>query len=116
MAEKKKRKSLMAVLSEYQTEKGYGPKTKGKGPVKSGEEYGRTLQQNKKEDASGPKVLAPKKREEKQEEKKTDPPKTPTTPTRYRQQASTTRDNRNRGMTGYGYTGGRGGSIRDKKK
>ena len=27
-----------------------------------------------------------------------------------RQQAATTRDNRNRGMTGYGYTGGRGGS------
>lgn len=27
-----------------------------------------------------------------------------------RQQASTTRSNRNRGMTGYGYTGGRGGS------
>lgn len=26
-----------------------------------------------------------------------------------RQQAATTRDNRNRGMTGYGYTGGRGG-------
>ena len=63
MAEKKKRKGLMAVLSEYQTEKGYGPKTKGKGPVKSGKEYGKTLKQNKKEDASGPKVLAPKKKD-----------------------------------------------------
>lgn len=59
---KEKRKGLMAVLSEYQTEKGYGAKTKGKGPVKSGKEYGKTLKQNKKEDASGPKVLAPKKR------------------------------------------------------
>jgi hypothetical protein len=57
----KKRKGLMAVLSEYQTEKGYGAKTKGKGPVKSSKEYGKTLKKNKKEDASGPKVMAPKK-------------------------------------------------------
>lgn len=35
------------------------------------------------------------------------PDKTPA-----RQQASTTRSNRNRGMTGYGYTGGRGGSSK----
>ena len=57
----KKRKGLMSLLSEYQTEKGYGGKVSGKGPVKSGKEYGKTLKQNKKEDASGPKVLAPKK-------------------------------------------------------
>jgi hypothetical protein len=61
MAEKKK-KGLMSLLSDYQTEKGYGAKTKGKGPVKSGKEYGKTLKQNKKEDASGPKVMAPKKK------------------------------------------------------
>ena len=60
MAEKK-RKGLMSMLSAYQTEKGYGAKTKGKGPVKSGKDYGKTLKQNKKEDASGPKVMAPKK-------------------------------------------------------
>ena len=60
MAEKKK-KGLMSLLSEYQTEKGYGGKVSGKGPVKSGKEYGKTLKKNKKEDASGPKVLAPKK-------------------------------------------------------
>ena len=58
----KKRKGLMSLLSSYQTEKGYGAKTSGKGPVKSGKEYGKTLKQNKKEDASGPKVLAPKKK------------------------------------------------------
>jgi hypothetical protein len=57
----KKRKGLMSLLSSYQTEKGYGAKTSGKGPVKSGKEYGKTLKQNKKEDASGPKVMAPKK-------------------------------------------------------
>ena len=42
------------------------------------------------------------------EEPKTTPK--PTSPAPARQQASTTRSNRNRGMTGYGYTGGRGGS------
>ena len=73
MAEKKK-KGLMSLLSDYQTEKGYGAKTKGKGPVKSGKEYGKTLKQNKKEDASGPKVLAPKKTA-KPAAKKTTPPK-----------------------------------------
>lgn len=57
----KKRKGLMSLLSEYQTEKGYGGKVSGKGPVKSGKEYGKTLKKNKKEDASGPKVMAPKK-------------------------------------------------------
>ena len=56
----KKRKGLMSLLSEYQTEKGYGGKVSGKGPVKSGKEYGKTLKKNKKEDSSGPKVLAPK--------------------------------------------------------
>ena len=64
----------MAVLSEYQTEKGYGAKTKGKGPVKSGKEYGKTLKQNKKEDASGPKVLVSKK----PAAKKSTPAKKPT--------------------------------------
>ena len=59
---KEKRKGLMAVLSEYQTEKGYGAKTKDKGPVKSGKAYGETLKKNKKEDASGPKVMTPKKK------------------------------------------------------
>ena len=57
----KKRKGLMSLLSEYQTEKGYGGKVSGKGPVKSGKEYGKTLKKNKEEDASGPKVMAPKK-------------------------------------------------------
>ena len=58
----KKRKGLMSLLSEYQTEKGYGGKVSGKGPVKSGKEYGKTLKKNKKEDASGPKVMAPPKK------------------------------------------------------
>ena len=61
----KKRKGLMSILSDYQKENKSGPyakgAVKGKGPVKSGKEYGKTLKQNKKEDASGPKVLAPKK-------------------------------------------------------
>ena len=74
MADKPKRKGLMSILSDYQTEKGYGAKTKGKGPVKSGKEYGKTLKKNKKEDASGPKVLAPKKTA-KPAAKKTTPPK-----------------------------------------
>ena len=73
MAEK--RKGLMSILADYQTEKGYGAKTKGKGPVKSGKEYGKTLKQNKKEDASGPKVLAPKKVAKPASGKKTTPPK-----------------------------------------
>ena len=116
MADKPKRKGLMAILADYQREE------------KQKREYSAEKKPNLSEKASKAKsntkiaysgeslMTQPKKKEEKKEEKKKNPPKTPTTPTRYRQQASTTRDNRNRGMTGYGYTGGRGGSIRDKNK
>ena len=58
----KKRKGLMEVLAEYRREQNSDGGTKGKGPVASGKTYGKTLKQNKKEDASGPKVLAPKKK------------------------------------------------------
>jgi hypothetical protein len=61
----KKRKSLMDALSDYQGEHGYGPKAKGavkgQGPVKDGKTYGKLLKKNQKEDKTGPKgVLAPK--------------------------------------------------------
>ena len=69
----KKRKGLMDVLAEYRREQNSDGGTKGKGPVASGKTYGKTLKQNKKEDASGPKVLAPKK---KPVAKKTTPAKT----------------------------------------
>ena len=52
----------MEVLAEYRREQNSDGGTKGKGPVASGKTYGKTLKQNKKEDASGPKVLAPKKK------------------------------------------------------
>ena len=50
---KKKRKSLMDVLSEYQQEKGYGPKKSknigmtGIGPVKDGKAYARGVNSTK---------------------------------------------------------------------
>lgn len=100
----------MAALTEYSNENYYS-KSGQRGLTKDGDSKADIAEARKRQ--AEVKKSAPKKKEE----KKKDPPKTTkgsSTPTRYRQQANTTRDNRNRGMTGYGYTGGRGGSNRKK--
>ena len=124
MADKPNRKGLMSLLTEYSNEKYYG-KSGQRGMTKDGDSKADIAEARKRQ--AKVKAQAAKKKEEK---KKNNPPKTtssssssrssssPTrssssssssTPARARQQASTTRAGRGSGITGNGYTGGRGG-------
>ena len=112
-----KRKSLMAALTEYQNENYYS-KPGQRGMTKDGDSKADIAEARRRQ--AQVKAQAAKKKEEK---KKNDPPKTTntgsgssggtSTPTRYRQQAQVTRDNRNKTEAGgIRNTGGRGGSVR----
>ena len=114
----------MDALSEYQKENKSGPHAegavKGKGPVRDGKTYGKLLKKNKEEDKGGPKgVLAPKKPTTTSSGGGTNKPKSgsgsssssTSTPSKARQQATVTRDNRNKTEAGgMRNTGGRGGT------
>ena len=125
MATKKKKKGLLEQLKSYQSENEFGRKQladeKGKKAAKAkvntkkayaGKQLAKTSPTFPQRTAPPP-VSAPPpvKNPSKTESTKTES-KEESKPTRARQQASTTRSNRNRGMTGYGYTGGRGGSSK----
>ena len=125
MATKKKKKGLLEQLKRYQSENEFGRKQladeTGKKAAKAkvntkkafaGKQLAKTSPTFPLRTAPPP-VSAPPpvKNPSKSASTKTES-KEESKPKPARQQASTTRSNRNRGMTGYGYTGGRGGSSK----
>ena len=115
MADKKKRKSLMETLSDYQKEKGYGPKKKSNTKTAFGSK------QMLKVDPVRPVLKAPPAVKPSKPAASKPAPKpaasTPapkpaaSTPARARQQTQVTRSNRNKtDAGGMRYTGGRGGT------
>ena len=120
--QKSKRKGLMEVLADYRREEAqkreYKPKNTPSMGKKAAEAKSNTktaysgkslMPSGKKKTATQVAFSSGSFMKKKPAESTTPKQETKTDKAPARQQASTTRSNRNRGATGYGYTGGRGG-------